>query len=281
MKINGKTKLYGIIGWPVEHTFSPSMHNAAFAALRINAAYVPFAVKPARLKDAVLSLKALNISGANVTVPHKQEVIKFLDKIDPLAKSVGSVNTIKNQNGILAGYNTDGIGFIKDIRRLGFNPRGKTALVVGSGGAGRAVVEALSWAGAKKIFVTDKFEPLSKALAAKAKNAVFVPFKTWADKVEISDILVNATPVGMRKNDPPILGTTFPKKGLFVYDLVYNRKTKLVRDAKKAGLKAYSGIGMLLNQGTAAFEIWTSIKAPVKIMERALKNSVKKSLKRS
>ena len=274
MKITGKTRITGIFGWPVRHTLSPAMQNAAFEELDFDAVYIPFEIAPARLKEAVSALRNLEIIGVNVTIPHKEKVIPFLDKVDPLAKRIGSVNTIKNNNGKLSGYNTDGLGFLKDVRSKGFNPKGKTAILVGAGGAGKAVAETLSWAGAKKIFVTDKFEAQAKKLAGKVKKASFVPFKKWKNEAKYSDILINATPVGMKKDDPTMIEPVFLKKGLFVYDLVYNRKTRLIQDAKKKGLKAFNGLGMLLNQGTAAFEIWTGRKAPVKIMEKALRAAI-------
>ncbi len=267
-------KVYGIFGYPLGHTLSPFMQNAAFKALGINAVYIPFEVRPEKLRNAVEFLKRFGFSGVNITIPHKEKVIDFLDKIDPLAKKIGSVNTVKNINGKLFGFNTDGIGFIRDLKNSGFNPKGKTALVIGSGGAGKAVAASLSWSGAKKVFVTDKNDRLSKALSKKIKNGRYLPFESWKQKLDDSDLLVNATPMGMKNEDPKIVEPKYFKKGLFIYDVVYNRETKLVKDAKTAGLEAMNGLGMLLYQGTAAFEIWTGKKAPVKVMEKALKNAL-------
>ncbi len=277
MKITGQTKIFGIFGYPIKHTLSPSMHNAAFKSSNLNCVYIPFEVAPKDLKNAVLSLKWLKISGINVTVPHKERIIEYLDKMDPLAKKIGSVNTVKNVNGKLIGYNTDGKGFLKDLISCGFNPKRKTALIIGAGGAGKAVASALSLAGAKKIYLSDKRETLAKTLAKKTKKAVYVPFKIWKTRIQNADILINATPIGMHRKDPGIIDTKFLKKDLFVYDLVYNRETKLLKDSKRLKLKAFSGLGMLLSQGAISFEIWTGQKAPVNVMKKTLLNSLKRS----
>ena len=269
MKISGSTSVVGIFGYPVKHSLSPYMQNAAFGALKLDFAYLPFEVKPGQLREAVNAVRALGLRGVNVTIPHKESVIRFLDALDPLARRIGSVNTIVNSNGSLKGYNTDAIGFIKDLKNKGFNPSNKTVMLVGAGGAGRAVASALDWAGAKNILITDMQESRARALAAGIKHAEFVGFSNWKSKTGAAALLVNATPAGMRPGKP-LAAAGELTKNIFVYDLVYNRRTELLKEAGKAGAKCANGLGMLLNQGAAAFELWTGRKAPVDLMRRTL-----------
>jgi shikimate dehydrogenase len=269
MIIRGTTKITGILGYPVKHTFSPAMHNAAFLSLGLDFVYIPFEVNPKGLNKAVGSLRALGISGVNITIPHKEKVIDFIDKLDPFARQVGSVNTIVNLRGKLSGYNTDSPGFLRDLVDKGFNSCGKTALLFGSGGAGRAIAAALSLAGAKKIFITDAAEKKAYGLSKKTNRAVFLPFDGWKQKIKESDILINATPVGMRPGNPIIYASEL-KNGIFVYDLVYNRHTELETECKKAAVEYSDGLGMLLNQGAIAFKCFTGITAPIEVMRKAL-----------
>ena len=275
MIINGTTKITGIFGFPVKHTLSPAMHNAAYSRLGLDYVYVPFAVAPNDIKNAVNSLRVLGISGVNVTIPHKERVVPFLDALGPLVRQIGSVNTIVNSYGKLTGYNTDAPGFLRDLRGKGFNPSGKTVLLFGAGGAGKAVAAALSRAGAKKIYITDSMEQKAVQLSKKTPRAVFLPFVVWQKKIGESSLLVNATPLGMRPGKPPVAASGL-KKGVFVYDLVYNRDTELGRECKKAGVKYSNGLGMLLNQGVIAFEYFTGKKAPAKVMKDALQKQIKK-----
>jgi len=269
MEINGKTKITGLFGYPVKHTLSPAMHNAAFMRLGLDYVYVPFEVSPKNLKSALYSLKALGISGINVTIPHKENVIPFLDKFGPLVKQVGSVNTIVNSDGKLIGYNTDAPGFLKDLRSQGFSPKGKTVILFGAGGAGKAVAAALASAGVKKIYITDFAEQKAHAIAKKTSSGTFLSFNSWKSKIKESSLLVNATPVGMHPGKPFVASKELTK-GIFVYDLVYNRRTELGLECKKAGVKYSNGLGMLLYQGALAFEYFTGKKAPVEVMRKAL-----------
>lgn len=195
--------------------------------------------------------------------------MRFLDSVDPLARRIGSVNTIVNNNGALKGYNTDATGFIKDLKNNGFNPSNKTVMLVGAGGAGRAVAAALDWAGTKKIFITDMLQSRAKSLASDVKHAEFIGFNAWKSKLRAAGLLVNATPSGMRPGKP-LAAAKELTKGLFVYDLVYNRRTELLEEAARARLRRASGRGMLLLQGAASFELWTGKKAPLEIMRKAL-----------
>lgn len=280
MNINGKTKIYGIIGHPVEHTLSPAIQNAAFTVLGLNAVYVPFEVRPQDLQKAIKGLLLLGICGFNVTVPHKTDCMKFLDKIDDSARAIGAVNTVKiiganSRSPLLIGYNTDGLGFLRSLKDdLKIDPKGKNFFIVGAGGAARAVVWSLAKNGAKSIVVVDKIKEKAEELANTCSFAGDVKSiecgDSWASCIKDADILINASPVGMKDIDPSPIDTKLLHKRLGVFDLIYNKHTKLIKSAKLKGLKACGGFGMLLYQGVEAFEIWTGQKAPVQIMRNAL-----------
>jgi shikimate dehydrogenase len=275
LKISGKSKITGIFGSPVRHTLSPAMHNAAFQHLGLDIVYVPFEVSPESLKKAVDGIRGLGLLGVNVTIPHKENVMRFLDRIDPLARAMGSVNTIVNSGGMLTGHNTDARGFLKDLASNNVKIKGETIIVIGAGGAGRAVSSALSFFGAGKMMITDKDERKARALSGNIKNAEFVPFADFTARISEAKIMVNATPIGMHKGDPSPVEAMFLHKNLFVYDVVYNRKTRLLADAQKKGIRHSDGLGMLLHQGALAFELWTKRKAPVEVMRKALRDALK------
>jgi shikimate dehydrogenase len=267
--INGKTKITGIIGNPVEHTLSPAMHNAAFASLKVNAVYVPFLVMAEDLGRAVEGLRALNAAGFNVTVPHKEKVIKYLDGIDALARKIGAVNTVVSNYGKLIGHNTDASGFIKSFKRK-FSVKKKKVLLLGAGGAGKSIAFALRENGVSEIYVYD----IDRKKAA-GMPAIAIGRADLEAAVKTADMLVNSTPAGMREGPPPV-NVNLLKKGLFVYDIVYNRETELIKAARKKGLPHLSGMDMLLYQGADAFELWTGRKAPVGVMRSALLKSLNK-----
>jgi shikimate dehydrogenase len=275
--ISGRTKIFGIFGYPVEHTFSPSMHNAAFGKLGIDACYVPFAVNPDTLGDAAKAILPLGLHGLNITVPHKEKIISYLDELSEEALLIGAVNTIEVKNNKLIGHNTDGRGFLRSLREEAkFHPRGKSFLFIGSGGAARAVGFSLALAGAKQIVFYDvdlhKANALAQDISQKTgADAKIVSGDLVTASAEESDCLINATPLGLKKNDPvPIEIDSIMKKHL-VCDLVYNPpETRLLKAAKKRGAKLLSGLGMLLYQGVIAFEIWTGKEAPVAVMKKAL-----------
>ncbi len=279
--ISGKTKLYGIYGYPVEHTFSPGMHNAAFKKLRMDACYVPFAVNPSRLGDAVNAVIPLGLCGLNITVPHKQNVIAYLDELSEEARHIGAVNTIQVVDGRLIGHNTDGRGFIRSLRdNAGYNPKGKTVLLIGSGGAARAVGFSLALAGVRKVSLYDIDARKADALALDIREKTGIDaqalfMRALAATAEEADCLINATPLGLKKNDPLPLKREFIRKRHLVCDLVYNPpETRFLQAAKERGAKRLSGLGMLLYQGVIAFEIWTGAKAPVSVMKNALTKQI-------
>lgn len=280
MTITGKTKLAGIIGWPISHSLSPVMQNAAFAASGLDWAYVPFAVPPERLGEAVAGLRALGIAGFNVTIPHKVAVMGLLDRIAPEAQLIGAVNTVAVEDGLLVGYNTDGIGLLAALAgKLGFDPAGRSVLVVGAGGAARSGVAALARAGASRIDVANrsllKGAELARAVALSYPGCALAaePLERLAEPgyLALFDLVVNTTSVGMAGDAVSGLDLAKGKPGLAVYDMVYAPPvTPLLFRAAQLGLPCANGLGMLVAQGEAGFEIWTGAKPPEGCMERAL-----------
>lgn len=283
MKISGSTMIYGIFGHPVEHTFSPGMQNAAFRKLGIDACYVPFGVHPDRLGDAVRAVPAMGLKGLNITVPHKQNVIPFLDGLSEEAALIGAVNTIEVKQGTtLIGHNTDGRGFLRSLKEnAGFNPKGRRFLFIGAGGAARAVGFSLAIAGAERIAFIDmdrnKADSLANDIRTKVNvNAEAIGVEGLFEHASGSHCLINATPLGLKKADPlPITGENI-HKGHLVCDLVYNQPmTLLLKAARARGARTMGGLGMLLFQGVIAFEIWTGRKAPVQLMKNALARQIR------
>lgn len=262
MNIDSKTKIYGLIGHPVGHSLSPLIHNTAFLDQKLNCIYDCFDVLPENIKDAVFGIKALGIMGVNVTVPYKEMVIPYLDFISDEAKLIGAVNTIKNNDGRLEGYNTDASGFIESLLEQGVEIRGKNVVILGAGGAARAIAVAFSLNDVNSITIANRTE-------GKAYNLykyIIEKFRTECKYTSLDelidfdniDILINATSVGMFPNvnatpvDEKIL-----RKAKFIYDLIYNPKeTLLLRYAKKYGIKNSNGLNMLINQANNSFKIW-------------------------
>jgi shikimate dehydrogenase len=277
MMISGRTMVFGIFGYPVEHTFSPGMHNAAFAKLGMDACYVPYAVAPTRLKDAVRSIIPLGLRGLNITVPHKEKVIPFLDDVTEDARLIGAVNTIEVRGGRLIGHNTDGRGFLRSLREgTAFRPKGKRVLIVGAGGAARAIAFNLALNGAAEIVLSDTDVKKAGRLAGDVQRttkvrAGAVPPAGLRVHARDSHCIINATPLGLHRGDPMPVSRDLVREGHLVCDLVYNPPiTPLLKAAASRGALTLSGIGMLLYQGVIAFEVWTGKKAPIEIMRRAL-----------
>lgn len=276
--ITGKTKICGVIGDPIEHTISPAMHNAAFASLGLDYIYVPFHVKKEGLAEAIQGMRALNIRGLNVTIPHKVAVIPLLDELDPLAGKIGAVNTIVNDSGVLKGYNTDALGFMQALLEKGVEPAGKHVLMVGAGGAARALSFALAERGANLVILNRQLEldwaiEMAKKIAevfGRETKALELNSENIAQEMAKTDILVNATSVGMApKVEETPVDAHLLKPGLVVYDIVYNPfETRLLREARQAGAPTIMGLDMLVWQGALAFEKWTGQKPPVDIMKK-------------
>jgi shikimate dehydrogenase len=287
-RISGKTIVCGIIGDPIEQ-MSPAMHNAAFQTLGLDYTYVPFRVKSLELKKAIEGIRGLNLRGLNVTIPHKVAVMQFLDRIDPLAEKIGAVNTIVNDDGILSGYNTDATGFLQTLHDKDVDPEDKKVLLLGAGGAARAIGNVL--AGEKaRITILNRRQELSWAedlahlltrhYGAKVNIGELTP-ENLQRAIEGVDIVVNSTSLGMSPDDDQtpvpadLLGAS-----LTVFDVVYNPyETRLLREAKAAGAKTINGLEMLVRQGAIAFEKWTGIKAPVDVMRQSALDLLQKNEK--
>ncbi|MFC1914184.1 shikimate dehydrogenase [Chloroflexota bacterium] len=276
--ISGKTRICGVIGDPIEHTMSPVMHNAAFAELGLDYVFVPFHVKKEELGKAIKGMRALHVRGMNVTIPHKVAVIPLLDKIDPAAEKIGAVNTIVNDNGVLTGYNTDASGFLQALQEQGVEPKGKNAVILGAGGASRAISYILVQRGTNLVILNrelelDWAEDLAHWLSQVFRNRVKarkLDEENLSASLEGADILVNATSMGMspKSNETPVPARLL-KPEMVVFDIVYNPlQTKLLREAEEAGSKNIAGIDMLAWQGALAFAMWTGQKAPVDLMKK-------------
>jgi shikimate dehydrogenase len=284
MGISGRTQLCGVIGDPIEHTLSPIMHNAAFEALELDFVFLAFQVKAAEIGNAISGMRALNIHGLNVTMPHKDLVIKYLDQVDPTAKTIGSANTILNKDGRLFGFNTDGVGALNALEQNGVKPKGKKVLLLGAGGAAKAIAFTLSQE-TDELVILNRTTKQATDLAALLKEkfnkrieAGTLSSSTVKNNLADTDVLINATSIGMEPNtDKTSIELEWLKPNLAVMDIVYYPiETKLAKDAKTAGAKVVSGIEMLIYQGAASFEIWTACRAPVEVMRKAVLNHLQK-----
>jgi len=256
---------------------SPVMHNAAFRDTGIDYLYATFRVKQEELGKAIEGMRALNIKGLNVTIPHKVAVLQFLDELDHLAEQIGAVNTIVNDNGILTGYNTDASGFLQALLEEGIDPKEKNIVILGAGGASRAISFILAERGAHLVILNRLLElEWAKDLAKRISQiftreieALELNRENLAAALKKADILVNATSVGMSPNiDQTPVVSDLLRPDLVVYDIVYNPiKTRLLREAEIVGAKTIGGIDMLVWQGALAFEKWTGRKAPVELMK--------------
>jgi len=274
--IDGHTQLVGLIGWPVEHSLSPAMHNAAFDAFGLNWRYVPLPVRPGQVEAAVRGLAAVGFRGANVTVPHKQAVIPMLSAIGFSARELGAANTLlvgQRADGTptVGGYNTDSQGFVGALRQGGYEPEdGGSTVVAGAGGAARAVVFGLLWSGTGEIVVLNRTLERAQALVSDLGNrherssrlrALPLTSETLVESSRTADLMVNATTLGMW---PHVTDSVWPDEvpvpsHLTVFDLVYNPlETRLLRQARESGARGIDGLGMLVRQGALAFILWTN-----------------------
>lgn len=281
MGVKATTSIYGIFGHPVKHSLSPDMHNSAFTELGLDSVYVAFDIEPENIGEATNSIRTMGIKGINITIPHKQTIMAHLDEVSPDATLTGAVNTVKNDNGKLSGFNTDVGGFLRAIREdLDFSPEGNTLFLIGAGGAARAVLSAFCMNGGSVVYIADilkdKAQELAKQFQANFENIKFEIIEmedknTISDKFSESDILVNASPAGMDGVGSHDIPLNSLKKSAVVYDLVYKpQNTKLLTESRELGHKASGGLTMLLYQGAESFEIWTGEIAPVDVMRKAL-----------
>ena len=276
--ITGKTSIFGILGDPVEHSLSPPMHNTAFQKLGIDSVYVPFHVKKGYLQSAMVGARSMGIKGLNVTIPHKTDVIEYLDSLNTAAKLIGAVNTVKFDENEVKGYNTDGLGAVKAIEEI-TSVKNKKVVILGAGGAARAISFQILLEGAESLVIANRTlekaiklkEDLVEKLDANVK-AVTLGFDL-RNELKNADILINTTPIGMYPNinQEALVTSEMMHEGLVVNDVVYNPlETGLLKEASKAGAQTIFGTKMLIYQGVEAFRIWTGIEPPVDVFERAL-----------
>lgn len=288
-EISGQTKVCGIFGCPVGHSLSPAMHNDAFEALELDYIYVPFPVVPGKLPQAVEAVRALEMAGVNVTVPHKEAVLPLLDELSEAAVLIGAVNTIVNRSGRLYGDNTDGRGFLSALEvGADFLPAGKTALVLGAGGAARAVAVQLALAGARRLIIANRTPGRALELASflNKKTGVETAAAPWPgsrdkgfglsisleEAVASASLIVQATSLGLQ-HDADWSGLPFDRMRpeQVACDLVYKPiETSFLKAVRQTGVIVINGLGMLLYQGVLAFEMWTGAAAPVSVMQNAL-----------
>lgn len=308
--------IYGLIGYPVKHSFSPAMHNAAFKYLKhsgqlnCDVEYRLFEICPGKLKQFLLpdsnkkfkdtnnnSIRAADVIGFNITIPHKLRAVEILEGSPFLIKNIpteqdhyvfisGAINTVKRDNNTLLFCNTDAPGFVRSLKEdLKFNTQGKNILIFGCGGAGRAVIAGLTeqTAGIKKIYIFDASKEVIESaqkhfsrFSFENEKLEFISEEHIPDKIKDCTLLVNASFVGMKQGDGSVIDKKLLHKDLSVYDVVYNRETQLVKDAESLLLPAADGLGMLLYQGVLAFEFWTGKGAPVEVMRQALQGELEK-----
>lgn len=291
-------QLVGVLGHPIAHSKSPLLHNRAFQELDLPYFYTAFDVVPEQLGTAVSGLRALGIRGMNVTIPHKVAVIDHLDEVDPAACLIGAVNTIVNEADRLIGFNTDGDGYVRSlIEETGFNPMGKLVLVIGAGGAARAIVSALLFKGVSQITIINRTEERAIELIDGLKARASELSGSFAHSIQPdslqhmqwneihrmmyqSDCVINTTSIGMwpEQDRMPIANPSFIQ-GQIVSDLVYNPlKTRWLQEASRQGAIAHGGLGMFVYQGAIAFEKWTGRPAPVRVMREAVESALRSEL---
>ncbi|MEE8469735.1 MAG: shikimate dehydrogenase [Dehalococcoidia bacterium] len=280
------TKYVGLIGYPLGHSVSPAMQQAAFDYYKLDVRYEVWETEPSILGKALERLRSDSILGANVTVPHKESVIPLTDELDELAHEIGAVNTIVNRGGKLTGCNTDAVGFLRALRQeANFDPAGRQVVLLGAGGVARAVSFSLARAGARSLVTADIAEERAQRLASDLERsaargqapgleikALSLDDRRFAEALSSCDLVVNCTPIGMKGSatggQSPLEASLIPG-GALIYDVVYNPvETPLLADAKRAGAQTLGGLSMLVYQGAMAFELWTGKSAPVDIMMR-------------
>ena len=271
-----KTTLYVLLGNPLGHSISPPMHNLAFEKLSMDSYYFPVEVTEEDLGTVFKGLSKMNVRGLNVTIPHKIGIMAFLDELDPIAATIGAVNTIRMENGHSKGFNTDGEGFIQSFEEeTGSQVKGKRFFIIGAGGAARSISMTLAFRGAEKLYLCNRTEEKADSLAAEINTKIracaeAVKYEKAAQKKALShcDVLINSTSIGMHPNvDVLPVEESLLRSELIVADIVYNpRETKLLKVAKAKGCPTLPGLGMLIYQGAAAFTLWTGIEPPVREM---------------
>jgi len=278
----GKTQNLGLIGFPVEHSLSPVMQNAALLKAGLDYAYIAMPVQPKSLPNAVAGIIALGFRGFNVTIPHKVKIMSLLDTIDENARMIGAVNTVVIEQGKLAGYNTDSIGFIVALKKQNFVIEHKKAALLGAGGAARAIIWGLISNKIQQIVIGVRNIEKVKPLVEEFKSFIDIQLFHWEDpvfqeKLGSVDLLINTTPLGMypKVDESPVVNWQYIKKDTFVYDIIYTpQETKFLAAAKKHGNQTLNGEQMLVEQGAAAFELWTKQRPHTHIMTEELQKAL-------
>ncbi|EWG09834.1 shikimate dehydrogenase [Cytobacillus firmus] len=272
-------KLFGVIGDPISHSMSPAMHNDLIKIFSIDAHYQPFHISRENLPDAIKGFRAIGIAGYNVTVPHKEAIIPLLDELDPLAEAIGAVNTVINQDGKLIGYNTDGSGFVKGLLNQKQSINGKRVLIVGAGGAARAIYFTIAKEGPELLDICNRTPQRAEQIMNDC------PFEVPArvlnrqeaeESLETYDLIVQTTSIGMHPEiDQSPLSVHKIKPGAFVSDIIYNPlQTRLLKDAAVKGAGIQNGIDMFVYQGALAFEMWTGIRPDIERMRQKVLNQL-------
>lgn len=284
--IKGSTRLIALLGKPVRHSKSPYMHNKAFEFLNLDFAYMAFEIENKELGKSIEAMRTLDVKGFNITMPYKEEVMKYLDGVDDEAKVIGSVNTVVNHNGKFIGYNTDGKGFIKSLNRNKVEFKDEKLVIIGAGGAGKAIAIQLAFESAGEIVIANRsiekadhiVMTINQHIPGVKARSIGLDENLLKEEIADSKILINTSSIGMddSKNRSPLVNMKELHKDLFVADIIYNpKKTKFLLEAEKCDCKTMNGMGMLIYQGALAFELWTDSKMPEIIIEDILKSNEK------
>ncbi len=279
MAKNYRAELVGVFGDPIDENPTGVMEEAAFAALGLAWRYLTVRVRKEQLAGAMAGMRAFGMRGVNLTIPHKVEVLKYLDELSPAAEIIGAVNTVVNRDGRLFGENTDGKGFLKSLRDSGADPKGRSVTVLGAGGAARAICVECALAGARRIHILNVGRARGEELAAtvREKTGVETLYSPWQGRAALpqgTEILANATSLGLYPNvhEKPDIDYEAIGPGMAVIDVIFNDPNSLfLQSAKAKGAKTINGLGMLANQGALNFELWTGEKAPLGVMEATLR----------
>jgi shikimate dehydrogenase len=275
-RVDSHTVLFGVIGDPIRHSKSPIMMNRAFRETGVNGVYTAFHITADKLGDFIAGVRAMGIRGVNVTIPHKLDVMQYLDRIDESAAAIGAVNTIVNDNGVLTGYNTDGIGYVRSLKEEA-EPQlaGKRIVVLGAGGAARGIVYALTKEAPASITIANRTEQRAIELAASMNgetSVVGVGNDQLQQACAEADIIINTTPTSMfpSEEESPV-DAAWLRSGAVASDIIYNpMMTKFLVEAERAGCRIHTGVGMFIYQGAYAFEYWTGLPAPTAAMRETV-----------
>lgn len=273
-------KIYGVIGDPIAHSMSPAIHNDAFDQEQMDAVYHHFHVTPECLQDAVKGMKAIGVSGFNVTIPHKTAIIPLLDEVDELAQAIGAVNTVVYRDGRYIGYNTDGKGFYKALaEEISGDLASKKTLIIGAGGAARAIYFTLVKEGVKQVDIANRTKERAETLISECpydKQSTALTMLEAEANIKAYDLIIQTTSIGMSpKVDDTPLDVTAIKASAFVSDIIYNPlKTKILMEAEQSGAKTQNGLGMFVNQAALAFQIWTGVMPDTSRMEQIVLNKL-------